>query len=254
MARGCLFPLSMRCRNLHFEVTRMANHSPLRRTAGRASPRRQVALVLLAITMLMAGAGIGRAESQLPCQQFQLDAYRQQYHSADECWADERGMKGASEYCCNAAFGGQAFACRRDIAKINIDWVFSDAGAKATYARNRRGGRTPYEAVLHAQGHNSSAQESIRACAGFATKYAAMKDRQLRDGSRAPLGCEQAERNVLWVLFLDKRARQVYDVRRKVYNESPYKAVMFAQRHNPAAQETLRICRHWVEVFASVNE
>ena len=65
--------------------------------------------------------------------------------------------------------GGSA-ACRE--AKINIKWVFRDAGARLTYARNRDAGMSPLDAVVAAEGHNPHAQRTIIDCAGSASMIA----------------------------------------------------------------------------------
>jgi hypothetical protein len=57
-------------------------------------------------------------------------------------------------------------------AKKNVDWVIAgDSGARATYERLRREGASPIAAVIGAQGHNPSAQDSIRRCMGWAVSY-----------------------------------------------------------------------------------
>jgi hypothetical protein len=48
-------------------------------------------------------------------------------------------------------------------ARNNIAWVFEDAGAKQTYETAVSRGLSRYQAVLAAQGHNPSAQETVAA-------------------------------------------------------------------------------------------
>jgi len=185
------------------------------------------------------------AESRLACEAYQLESYRRQYRSGDECWQREKSMKGATEYCCNQAFGSKPQDCRRDEARINIDWVFNDAGARATYQTGRRGGQTPFEACIRAQGHNPRAARVIQECSSFSMRYCEEKDRQLRGDSQAPVGCEGAEKAALWVLFLDDRARLVYDVRIGK-GDSRFDALVFALGHDAAAQRVVKTCKPWV--------
>ncbi len=56
-------------------------------------------------------------------------------------------------------------------AKVNVDWVFSDKGAQATYAQHRSEGESCFQAVLSAQAHNRPVQKLLRACQGFVTNY-----------------------------------------------------------------------------------
>lgn len=56
-------------------------------------------------------------------------------------------------------------------AKIAIDWVFSDSGATRTFVQNRNAGRSPYDSVIGAQGHNPHAQDMLRECAGWGSNY-----------------------------------------------------------------------------------
>jgi len=193
------------------------------------------------------------AESRVsPCPDYVVDHYRKTYTSANQCWAGEQRMKGASEACCNAAFGGGAFDCNRARAQQNIEWVFTDNGARLTYFRHRRGGATPIEAVLSAQGHNPSAKAAIEGCGSFSAEYALSKDAALRNRGDVPAGCEDAKINADWVLFRDNAARLVYEARRNA-GTPPFEALLFAQAHNPSAQGHLRLCRRWVEHYLDEN-
>lgn len=59
-----------------------------------------------------------------------------------------------------------------DEAKQNIDWVLSgDRGARATYNSGRQTGMSRCDAVLHAQGHNGGAQQSIERCRPWSCQY-----------------------------------------------------------------------------------
>jgi hypothetical protein len=219
--------------------------NPKRRTSFR--------LWVFGLTWLLLPA-IALADSRLACEQFQLEAYRQQYPNGDVCWEKEKGMRGATEYCCNIAFGGSATACRRDEARININWVFENPGARATYSRGRRGGQTPFQACIFAQGHNPRAAESIRQCPGYSIFYCNQKDQELRGNSTAPVGCEAAEKAVLWVLFLDDRARLVYDIAIEKNGMSQFDALIQALGHDPPAQQEVRICKPWVVRFLAEND
>jgi hypothetical protein len=64
--------------------------------------------------------------------------------------------------------------CRE--AKINVDWVIThDEGAKRRYTSLRREGNSPIDAVLGAQAHNPSAQDTIRFCSGWVSSYLASR-------------------------------------------------------------------------------
>ena len=65
--------------------------------------------------------------------------------------------------------------CKQDEAKANLDWVFSDAGAKNSFAAARAQGLSPLDAVLQAQRHNARAQQSLRDCAGWVEAQLAAK-------------------------------------------------------------------------------
>jgi hypothetical protein len=52
-------------------------------------------------------AGTAAAQS---CEPFQLENYKQRYRSPEECWANEHGMKGATQACCEQALGRPAGA------------------------------------------------------------------------------------------------------------------------------------------------
>ena len=59
-------------------------------------------------------------------------------------------------------------------AKTNIDWVLQkDAGAQAQYRKFRANGQAPVDAVISAQTHNPHAQQTIRQCRDWATRYIA---------------------------------------------------------------------------------
>ncbi|GEP07381.1 hypothetical protein MOX02_54190 [Methylobacterium oxalidis] len=60
-------------------------------------------------------------------------------------------------------------------AKLNVDWVFTDAGATRTYQGYRRAGRSPYDALHGAQDHNPAAQASLEQCRGWVETYLASR-------------------------------------------------------------------------------
>ena len=50
--------------------------------------------------------GIAPALGEEPgCKEFQLQSYKNRYHSSEECWANEKRYKGATKHCCGVAFG-----------------------------------------------------------------------------------------------------------------------------------------------------
>lgn len=52
---------------------------------------------------------------------------------------------------------------RWEQARNNINWVFKDAGAKRTYEMAVSHGLSKYQAILAAQGHDPSAQQTVAA-------------------------------------------------------------------------------------------
>jgi hypothetical protein len=76
---------------------------------------------------------------------------------------------------CNAAnqCGGGGFcdAAMQAKAKINIDWVFADRGARATFSTHRQMGESAFEAVVSAQAHNPPVQALLRECRAWAEGY-----------------------------------------------------------------------------------
>lgn len=88
-------------------------------------------------------------------------------------------MRGEKFICDNSQSSGRSTArggnvCERE-AKISIDWVFEDPGALANYNRNRQQGRSAFDAVIAAQGHNPRAQRSLRDCQQWAQTYLAQR-------------------------------------------------------------------------------
>ena len=57
--------------------------------------------------------------------------------------------------------------CKLDEAKANFNWVFSDDGAKNSFAAARNRGLSPLNSVIQAQAHNPRAQQTLRDCAGW---------------------------------------------------------------------------------------
>lgn len=139
-------------------------------------------MVILLVPVLAVSAA-DFAQADPVCEQFQLDAYRRAYASADQCWANERRMKGATQKCCDEAFSGGRCPSSSE-AQANIDWIFTDAGARSTYGRLRTNGRSAFEAVVGAQAHNPRVQQLLRSCQSFAEAYLA---RRGEDGAGATL-------------------------------------------------------------------
>ena len=90
--------------------------------------------------------------------------------------------------------------CKQDEAKANLDWVFSDAGAKNTFAAARARGQSPLDAVLQAQGHNARAQQSLRDCAGWVEAQLAAKGAKRSKDDLPNRGLGQADCKCLSVL------------------------------------------------------
>lgn len=139
-------------------------------------------------------------------------------------------------------------------ARVNIDWVLSrDRGARATFDQARRSGSPVLQALLIAQRHNPHAQGTIRRCAAWASSYAAAQAGQgdtAAHPSGTPSGCEEARRNIDWVLYEDRGARNAFEEARQ-RGDSVLSALLAAQAHNPHAQETIRRCAAWSGVYAA---
>jgi hypothetical protein len=141
-----------------------------------AKPWRFILVVLVIGWVGAPSSAVG--QSGPVCEQFQLQAYRQQYAGPAECWNREKGMRGASEYCCNLAFGsgasrlppGSPEICQNE-AKVDVDWVFNDRGARSTYLQQRSIGKSAFEAVVGAQAHNPQVQTLLRRCQAWAESY-----------------------------------------------------------------------------------
>lgn len=138
----------------------------------RRVPVRELALgVSLCLLMLFA---IDRAQSQegdwiydifvKECQKAggraasSLEAYKR-----GEPFRCDQGSTGSSQPSSQAM-------CETE-AKESVDWVFRDGGARGTYDRALREGRSPFESVFHAQGHNPSAQDTLTACRPWVEAY-----------------------------------------------------------------------------------
>ena len=67
--------------------------------------------------------------------------------------------------------GGLCDAAKQAEAKINVDWVFANAGARATYEAHRQMGETAFDAVLNAQAHNPAVQALLRQCRAWVVVY-----------------------------------------------------------------------------------
>jgi hypothetical protein len=85
--------------------------------------------------------------------------------------------KQGKPFRCDQGGSGQsrslpAGTCEKD-AKENVDWVFRDKGAKATYAGAFNRGLSPFDSVVYAQGHNPSAQRVLKACRSWVEAYLA---------------------------------------------------------------------------------
>lgn len=94
-------------------------------------------------------------------------------------------------------------------AKEGVDWVFRDAGARATYARALQDGRTPFDSVVHAQGHNPSAQAVLRRCRGWTEAYLADIGEV---GQPRPLSAKDCECISVEQVRVDARRRAVYRI------------------------------------------
>lgn len=66
-----------------------------------------------------------------------------------------------------ASQSGKPGRCNQNEAKTNLEWIFSNDGAKRTFAAARSQGKAPLDAALQAQGHNAHAQQTLRDCAGW---------------------------------------------------------------------------------------
>jgi hypothetical protein len=140
------------------------------------------------VAMLIAWAPGASADDLDPChRQYQekvgncaLEAQRSgRYDSADFSYFKTCADKYDAELkaCLNRGTGSSGApqippaGCAE--AKENVDWVFRDAGARNTFARNRGQGKAPFDSVYAAQGHNPSAQKTLAACMDWVISYLA---------------------------------------------------------------------------------
>jgi hypothetical protein len=145
------------------------------------------------------------------CAPFQLQYYRETYSSPDACWAGEQRMRGACRQCCTAAFGPGG--CDQEKAKINVDWVFDDAGAQATYRQQLNRGKSAFEAVVGAQAHNPPVQNALRQCQTWVESYLASRGAPgggitLSNRALGPSDCRCI--SVLRAGNVDTQGRQAY--------------------------------------------
>jgi hypothetical protein len=81
------------------------------------------------------------------------------------------------QFRCDRGGSGQSNAVPEGVcsteAKEAVDWVFRDKGARATYTRLFSEGRTPFDSVVGAQGHNPSAQDVLLGCRPWVETYLA---------------------------------------------------------------------------------
>jgi hypothetical protein len=94
--------------------------------------------------------------------------------SAEECHYDfdARAFVGDCLAGSSRSVGSPA-GCDTAQARQNIDWVFVDNGAFATFTSFLEDGSSLLDAVIGAQGHNPNAQAQIRSCAAWAASYIA---------------------------------------------------------------------------------
>jgi hypothetical protein len=87
----------------------------------------------------------------------------------------EQFLRGEKFNCIRGGSGasaeGPSGACAFGEAKTAVDWVFSDRGAQRTYASALADGKSGFDAVLTAQGHNPRAQAALRNCASQIEAY-----------------------------------------------------------------------------------
>lgn len=75
-------------------------------------------------------------------------------------------------------------------AKINVDWIFADRGARATFESHRQGGESPFAAAVSAQAHNPPVQVLLRQCRSWVEAYLGRGDGcTLSDGPPGPAAC-----------------------------------------------------------------
>ncbi|MEQ1715802.1 MAG: hypothetical protein ABL907_07440 [Hyphomicrobium sp.] len=86
----------------------------------------------------------------------------------------EQYLRGEKFVCRDSSSGrstGRPPANCSTEAKINVDWVFNDGGARSTYTRQRASGLSPFDAVVAAQGHNPNVQALLRQCQAWVDSY-----------------------------------------------------------------------------------
>ncbi|MCS3761564.1 hypothetical protein [Bradyrhizobium centrosematis] len=71
---------------------------------------------------------------------------------------------------CSGA-GGSCSAQLEAEAKINVDWILADRGARGTFESHKQLGESPFDAAVSAQAHNPPVQKLLRQCRGWVEAY-----------------------------------------------------------------------------------
>jgi len=180
----------------------------------------QATLWLLALMMVVAlgrfGAGPAGAQQQGA---WIYDVFVQKCREAGGTpgTSKEQFLRGETFQCRNGGASrptpGGATACGTE-AKINVDWVFQDRGARARYAERRRQGDVPFDAVVAAQAHNPRVQSLLRGCRDWVESYLAGMG-EADAGRRSPTPPTRADCRCISVLptnDLDWQGRLAYRV------------------------------------------
>lgn len=153
-----------------------AKGGPRRRSRSRAFPSAPIAV-------LVRGVGLALLLQAAPA--LALDCADTITQATAECvtatgLANARACRAAAEARgCPGQFAPASLdmtgTCARN-NRINVDWVFDDAGANARYRRLLADGRSRFEAVMAAQGHNPPVQRSFLQCRAWVEAYLASRD------------------------------------------------------------------------------
>lgn len=100
--------------------------------------------------------------------------------------------------------------CEAEV-KEDVDWVFRDKGALATYRGKINTGMSPFDAVVFAQGHNSPVQKQLKECRAYVVQYLASKGREPNEGTLPNRKLTSADCSCVSILPVSNRYRVTND-------------------------------------------
>ena len=139
--------------------------------------RKKARLLALALVLMLGRFGTDPADAQQGAWIYDVFVQKCRDAGGTPGISKDQFIRGEKFQCQNGgastrppAAGGAA--CETE-AKINVDWVFADRGARARYTEQRKQGDVPFDAVVAAQAHNPRVQSLLRGCRGWVESYLA---------------------------------------------------------------------------------